>query len=94
MQCFIFSHPLSKLSQLKKCKNFEFRKTFKMVDFIPKIDIKSHPEYKTLVYHYNDCGFVLENFAELVEHIHSEHLAQEAQNPGDHAQRVSGSSQT
>ena len=66
-----------------------------MANFIPKIDIKSHPEYKTLGCLYNDCGFApLENFEELVEHIHTEHLAQEAQNPADHAQRVCGLSQT
>ena len=50
-------------------------------DFIAKIDINKHPEYKTLDCRYQDCNFTGVDFDNLVEHIHKVHVSQERQNP-------------
>ena len=46
-------------------------------DFIAKIDIKNHPEYKTAECRYQGCTYKGENFEKLVDHVHSVHVSQE-----------------
>ena len=58
-------------------------------DFIAKIDIKNHPEYKTLACKYEDCNFIGVDFDNLVEHIHKVHVSQERENPPANGVRVS-----
>ena len=57
-------------------------------DFIAKIDINKHPEFKTLDCRYEGCNFVRENFDKLVVHIHKVHVSQEILNPPANGARV------
>ena len=49
-------------------------------DFIAKIDITKHPEFKNAECRYQDCEFKGESFEKLVDHIHSVHVSQEGSN--------------
>ena len=46
-------------------------------DYIAKIDINKHPEFKNLDCHYANCDYKGETFEKLVDHVHSVHVSQE-----------------